>query len=96
MVVVPAGARAPPDGATCAANADAVTCLVGDDPTFRCGLVQPDGTYQVRGLVHGGYTVLVLPSDPEYITPAPFDLQRGDWAATPATTRCSTGWGGSR
>ena len=44
-------------------------------PSFRCGLVQPDGTYQVRGLIHGGYTVYVFPSDPEYIPPDAFNLR---------------------
>ncbi len=75
VVVSSAGASPPPAGATCTADVAAGTCTVGTDTAFRCGLVKPDGTYQVRGLTHGGYTAYVLLSDPEYLPPAPFDLQ---------------------
>ncbi len=75
VVVTAAGAPAPPDGATCTADVAAGTCAVGTDAAIRCGLVKPDGTYQVRGLTHGGYTAYVLLSDPEYVAPEPFNLQ---------------------
>ncbi len=56
-----------PDNATCV--------LTAVDPAARCGLVNQDGSYEIRGLVSGGYTVAVLVTDPEYLTPAPFDLR---------------------
>lgn len=72
--VVAAGVVPPTRADGCVAAADGRTCTIGTDPKVRCGLVQVDGTYQVRGLTHGGYTVVVIPTDPEYIAPAPFDL----------------------
>ena len=75
VAVTPAGAPVVPAGAVCTPNPDGVTCTVGTDPSIHCGLVQADATYQVRGLVHGGYTAVVLISDREYIPPAPFNVQ---------------------
>ncbi|MET0866199.1 MAG: carboxypeptidase regulatory-like domain-containing protein, partial [Nakamurella sp.] len=75
VAVTPTGVDPPAAGSSCVPKPDGIGCIVSDDPSINCGLVQPDGTYQVRGLVHGGYTVVVLPSDPEYIAPAPFDIQ---------------------
>lgn len=74
VAVVATGVTPPTRSAGCVADPDGVNCTVGDDPAIRCGLIQADGTYQVRGLTHGGYTVVVLPTDPEYIEPAPFSL----------------------
>jgi len=74
VVVVASGVTPPDRSAGCVPDPGGVNCTVGNDPTIRCGLIQADGTYQVRGLTHGGYTVVVLPSDPEYIEPAPFSL----------------------
>ncbi len=74
VAVVPAGTTPPDRSAGCTAAADTINCVVGNDPSIRCGLIQPDGTYQVRGLVHGTYTVVVLPTDPEYIEPTPFSV----------------------
>lgn len=72
--VVASGTTPPTRAAGCVAAADGKTCTIGNDPAVRCGLIQPDGTYQVRGLTHGGYTVVVIPTDPEYIEPPPFDV----------------------
>lgn len=74
VAVVSSGVTPPDRSAGCVPDPGGVTCTVGGDPSIRCGLIQPDGTYQVRGLTHGGYTVVVLPTDPEYIEPAPFSL----------------------
>ncbi|WP_420121035.1 carboxypeptidase regulatory-like domain-containing protein [Nakamurella sp.] len=74
VAVVASGVTPPDRSAGCVADPGGITCTVGGDPSIRCGLIQADGTYQVRGLSHGGYTVVVLPTDPEYIEPAPFSL----------------------
>jgi hypothetical protein len=74
VAVVASGVNPPDRSAGCVPDPGGVNCTVGSDPAIRCGLIQPDGTYQVRGLTHGGYTVVVLPTDPEYIEPAPFSL----------------------
>ncbi len=74
VAVVPAGTTPPDRSAGCTAAPDKINCVVGNDPSIRCGLIQADGTYQVRGLVHGTYTVVVLPTDPEYIEPTPFSV----------------------
>ncbi len=74
VAVVASGVKPPDRSAGCVPDPGGVNCTVGNDPSIRCGLIQEDGTYQVRGLTHGGYTVVVLPTDPEYIEPAPFSL----------------------
>jgi len=60
---------------TCTAAADGKTCTVAADTALTCAVVQEDQTYELRGLRAGGYTVVVLASDTEYISPAPFDIQ---------------------
>ncbi|HEY5115112.1 MAG TPA: carboxypeptidase regulatory-like domain-containing protein [Nakamurella sp.] len=75
IVATPAGIPPTTDQTSCS-TPDNATCVLNDaDPAARCGLVNPDGSYQVRGLTHGGYTVAVLVTDREFLTPAPFDLQ---------------------
>ncbi len=75
VVATSSGGAAPDVGGKCTVTGEGATCTVGTDPAPRCAVVQEDGTYEIRGLSAGGYTVVVLPSDTEYIPPAPFDIQ---------------------
>lgn len=67
VVVVPAGTTLP-TGCTVAGG----VCTATGGP---CVLTDADGGYQVRGLVHGGYQVLVFPQDPEYRAVKPLAAQ---------------------
>jgi hypothetical protein len=58
---------------SCQPDSDGVTCAVSGLGTFPCGLTSMGGsgqaaagTYQVRGLTHGRYQILVIPQDREF------------------------------
>ncbi|MBN9608732.1 MAG: hypothetical protein BGO26_11640 [Actinobacteria bacterium 69-20] len=59
---------------SCAMNADGATCTAAGIPGSQpCALTSmggtgegPIGTYSIRGLTHGRYTMLLIPQDPEY------------------------------
>lgn len=61
---LPSGCQATKQGCTAAGSASA-----------RCVLTAADGSYQIRGLTHGGYQILVLPRDPEYRAAQPLAAQ---------------------
>ncbi len=63
VVAVPADVATP---TTCAPNAEMTSCVVTGSPLARCSLTGTGGSYEIRGLVHGGYKVIVLPTDKEY------------------------------
>ena len=63
VVAVPAAVATP---TTCAPNAAMTSCVVTGSPLARCALTGTGGSYEIRGLVHGGYKVVVLPTDREY------------------------------
>ncbi|QIK83055.1 carboxypeptidase regulatory-like domain-containing protein [Sanguibacter sp. HDW7] len=69
VVVSPTGTPLP-DGTTCtvgAASDGTPTCTVA--APHRCAGTGTNGAYQVERLRAGGYTVTVLPGDPEYLYP---------------------------
>jgi hypothetical protein len=74
VIAVPAETKVPkPLPTSCSPDPDTATCTVPGLPAQPCGLTSTGaagqgaaGTYQVRGLKHGRYQMLVIAQDPEY------------------------------
>ncbi len=81
-VGVPAGCRITTAGgvSTCTATGAGV----------RCAVTGADGSYLIRGLLHGAYQLEVIPTDPEYRTTKPLQIQlqlADDYRFDPALDR---------
>jgi hypothetical protein len=71
VISVPAGVAVP---TTCSPTS-ATACSVPGSASARCSLTAKNGNYEIRGLVHGGYQVVVVPTDKEYLTTTPLAVQ---------------------
>ncbi|SDO43269.1 Carboxypeptidase regulatory-like domain-containing protein [Nakamurella panacisegetis] len=71
VVSVPAGTSPP----TTCSRTGTTSCAVPAPASARCVLTGTGGAYEIRGLVHGGYQVVVIPTDSEYLPTQPFSVQ---------------------
>ncbi|QNK81317.1 carboxypeptidase-like regulatory domain-containing protein [Nakamurella sp. PAMC28650] len=71
VVSVPAGVAVP----TRCTPTSATACTAVGSSAARCSLTRANGNYEIRGLVHGGYQVVVVPTDTEYLTTTPLAVQ---------------------
>jgi len=60
---------------TCSLTAKDTACSAGGSTDAQCRITAADGSYEIRGLTAGGYKVVVLPTDPEYIPSKPLEVQ---------------------
>lgn len=70
VIAVSTGSAVP---STCTVSG--TTCSVSGSPAAHCALTDANGAYQVRGLIHGGYQVVVVPTDTEYRVVTPLAVQ---------------------
>ena len=66
-----------PTDPTCTPDTTAGTCADNRSSGVYCVLTDATGHYNVTGLVHGSYTVYVVPTDPEYVRPAGVSILLG-------------------
>ncbi|RIJ78634.1 hypothetical protein D1871_01360 [Nakamurella silvestris] len=59
----------------CTLNTKGTACTATSPDQTTCRVTGADGSYEIRGLTAGGYKVVVLPTDPEYIATKPLEVQ---------------------